>query len=85
MNRPLHLPISLTDSQLSQVTAAAALLRVSARSQFLQDIASQLNRLRDLPTNSDVNNAIQICLGSVPITDIRSLANEQNTQTQTGR
>jgi hypothetical protein len=45
-NRPLHMPIGLTDSQLSQVTAAAGLSRIESRTRFLQDVAAQLTRLR---------------------------------------
>jgi hypothetical protein len=76
MNKPLRTPVGLTASQLSQVQSAAALLRVESRSQFLQDVASQLTRLRHMPTNSDVNATIQTVLGLVPVEAIRNQTNE---------
>jgi hypothetical protein len=84
MNKPLRTPVGLTDSQLSQVQSAAALLRVESRSQFLHAVAAQLLRLRNMPTNADVNRAIQVVLGVVPIEQImeQSNATAQTAQTE---
>ena len=57
--------LALTDSQLAQVQAAAALLRASARGAFLCELVRRLNRRP--PTDTEVPHAIEAALGVLPV------------------
>jgi hypothetical protein len=57
--------LALTDAQLAQVQAAAALLRVSERSAFLCALVRRFNR--QPPTDIEVARAIEAALGVLPL------------------
>jgi hypothetical protein len=56
-------PLTLTDAQLAQVNAAAALLRVESRDAFLRDLRAYLAPIRRQITNSGISTALNHVLG----------------------
>ena len=57
----------LTDRQLREVQAAAALLGIECRTRFLCDLASYLAPLKRSPTNADVAAAIKQVTAITPV------------------
>jgi hypothetical protein len=70
--------LALTDQQLREVQAAAALLRVDSRPRFLHDLAALLPAQ---PTDADVSKAIADTVGATP-TNLGDANMEQRDETK---
>jgi hypothetical protein len=58
--------LTLTKSQLEQITSATMLLRHEDRDGFKLNVADYLRRLRHPASNGEVNAAISHCLDGLP-------------------
>jgi hypothetical protein len=98
-SRPTTMPgvhhsrvLSLSDAQMQEVRAAAAVLRVTDRDSFLRDVADRLmlaqTLTRHTPTDDDVVQAIRATIGIQPyqgMTEQEAINHGQNPSTQTNR